>query len=139
MLLYLKNLFFLSKNITTTNIFNISPHFILFFNIIGAESDDGGLYTCSAINTVGKCTWETTVDLKAKPAFTLPSSLTKPITFQIDELMSLKVPLIAVPEPSLLLEKIDPQDEDKVEATFQALVRLLNLFWIMHPLFNIFK
>ena len=38
--------------------------------------------------------------------------------------MSLKVPLIAVPEPSLLLEKIDPQDEDKVEATFQALVRL---------------
>ena len=53
--------------------------------------------------------------------------------------MSLKVPLIAVPEPSLLLEKIDPQDEDKVEATFQALVRLLNLFWIMHPLFNIFK
>ena len=117
-------MFLLSKNITTTNIQHITTFFILFFNIIGAESDDGGLYTCSAINTVGKCTWETTVDLKAKPAFTLPSSLTKPITFQIDELMSLKVPLIAVPEPSLLLEKIDPQDEDKVEATFQALVRL---------------
>ena len=95
------------------------------FFVLGVGSDDGGLYTCSAINTVGKCLWETTVDLKAKPHFTLPNSLTRPITYQIDELMSLKVPLIAVPEPSLLLEKLDSEDETKVEATFQALVRYL--------------
>ena len=95
------------------------------FFVLGVGSDDGGLYTCSAINTVGKCLWETTVDLKAKPHFTLPNSLTRPITYQIDELMSLKVPLIAVPEPSLLLEKLDSEDETKVEATFQALVRNL--------------
>ena len=94
---------------------------------IGVECDDGGLYTCSAINTVGKCTWETTVDLKAKPAFTLPDSLTKPISYLIDELMSLKIPLIAVPEPSLLLEKLDAENEEKVEATFQALVRKKSL------------
>ena len=93
----------------------------------GVECDDGGLYTCSAINTVGKCTWETTVDLKAKPAFTLPDSLTKPISYLIDELMSLKIPLIAVPEPSLLLEKLDAENEEKVEATFQALVRKKSL------------
>ena len=36
--------------------------------------------------------------------------------------MSLKIPLIAVPEPSLLLEKLQGE-KDKVVATFQALVR----------------
>lgn len=88
-----------------------------------AESDDGGVYTCSAVNTVGKCTWETTVDLKAKPAFTLPSSLKKAVAFQIDELMTLKVPLIAVPEPTLTFEKIDCSAEN--EATTYKDVRLL--------------
>ena len=87
--------------------------------ILSAESDDGGTYTCTAVNTVGKCSWETTVDLKAKPAFTLPSGLKKPIAFQIDELMSLKVPLVAVPEPNLVLEKLDKDDENTVEATFK--------------------
>ena len=41
--------------------------------------------------------------------------------------MSLKIPLIAVPEPSLLLEKLDSENEEKVEATFQALVRQKSL------------
>ena len=86
--------------------------------ILSAESDDGGTYTCTAVNTVGKCSWETTVDLKAKPAFTLPSGLKKPIAFQIDELMSLKVPLIAVPEPTLLLEKLDPENDNAVVNSF---------------------
>jgi hypothetical protein len=81
------------------------------------ESVDGGMYTCMAINTVGKCSWETTVDLKAKPAFTLPATLKRPIAFQIDELMSLKVPLIAIPEPVLTLEKLDAAGV-AVEATF---------------------
>ena len=88
--------------------------------ILNAESDDGGTYTCTAVNTVGKCSWETTVDLKAKPAFTLPPGLKKPIAFQIDEMMSLKVPLIAVPEPNLVLEKLDKDDEAIVEATFTS-------------------
>ena len=86
--------------------------------ILHAESDDGGVYTCTAVNTVGKCSWETTVDLKAKPAFTLPPGLKRPIAFQIDELMSLKVPLIAVPEPTLLLEKLDPEKEDAVSHSY---------------------
>lgn len=86
--------------------------------ILNAESDDGGTYTCTAVNTVGKCSWETTVDLKAKPAFTLPPGLKKPIAFQIDELMSLKVPLIAVPEPTLLLEKLDPENDNAVLNSF---------------------
>ena len=86
--------------------------------ILNAESDDGGTYTCTAVNTVGKCSWETTVDLKAKPAFTLPPGLKKPIAFQIDEMMSLKVPLIAVPEPTLLLEKLDPEKDNAVLNSF---------------------
>ena len=59
------------------------------------------------------------MDLKAKPTFELPILLKKPIAFQIDELMSLKVPLVAVPEPNLLLEKLDKDDEKTVEATFK--------------------
>lgn len=69
--------------------------------ILHAEPQDGGTYTCTAVNTIGKCSWETTVDLKAKPSFDLPLSMQKPIAFQIDEMMTLKVPCIAVPEPQL--------------------------------------
>ena len=60
------------------------------------------------------------MDLKAKPTFELPILLKKPIAFQIDELMSLKVPLVAVPEPNLVLEKLDKDDEASVEATFNS-------------------
>ena len=50
--------------------------------ITNMQPSDGGVYTCTAVNTVGKCVWETVVDLKAKPAFTLPPSLKKLIKFQ---------------------------------------------------------
>ena len=60
------------------------------------------------------------MDLKAKPTFDpVPRFLKKPILFQIDDLMSLKVPLIAVPEPTLELEKLEKDDETTVEATFR--------------------
>ena len=60
------------------------------------------------------------MDLKCKPIFELPILFEKPISFQLDELMSLKVPLIAVPEPNLVLEKLDKDDEAIVEATFNS-------------------
>ena len=69
---------------------------------------------------IGKTSWESTVDLKCKPIFELPILFEKPISFQLDELMSLKVPLIAVPEPNLVLEKLDKDDEAIVEATFTS-------------------
>ena len=50
--------------------------------ITNMQPSDGGVYTCTAVNTVGKCVLETVVDLKAKPAFTLPPSLKKLIKFQ---------------------------------------------------------
>jgi len=88
--------------------------------ILRADPTDGGTYTCTAVNTVGKTSWESTVDLKCKPIFELPILFEKPISFQLDELMSLKVPLIAVPEPNLVLEKLDKDDEAIVEATFTS-------------------
>ena len=60
------------------------------------------------------------MDLKCKPIFELPILFEKPISFQLDELMSLKVPLIAVPEPNLVLEKLEKDDEASVEATFKS-------------------
>ncbi len=47
------------------------------------ESTDGGMYTVTAVNVVGKCSWECSVDLKAKPAFTLPPNLKRQIAFQV--------------------------------------------------------
>jgi len=88
--------------------------------ILHADPTDGGTYTCTAVNTVGKTSWESTVDLKCKPIFELPILFEKPISFQLDELMSLKVPLIAVPEPNLVLEKLEKDDEASVEATFKS-------------------
>ena len=64
------------------------------------------------MNTVGKCVWETVVDLKAKPSFTIPPGLRDPITFQEDEIIRIKLPLIGVPEPTLALDRIDKDGKE---------------------------
>ena len=76
------------------------------------KPSDAGVYTCTAVNTVGKCVWETVVDLKAKPSFTIPPGLRDPITFQEDEIIRIKLPLIGVPEPTLALDRIDKDGKE---------------------------
>ena len=101
--------------------------------ITNMQPSDAGVYTCTAVNTVGKCVWETVVDLKAKPSFTVPPGLRDPITFQEDEIIRIKLPLIGVPEPTLSLDRIDKEgkavavmssesdDNDKEEANLQLM------------------
>ena len=52
------------------------------------------------------------VDLKAKPSFTIPPGLRDPITFQEDEIIRIKLPLIGVPEPTLALDRIDKDGKE---------------------------
>jgi hypothetical protein len=40
--------------------------FFLQITVADLEPDDAGVIRCAAINILGKCTWETKIDVKAR-------------------------------------------------------------------------
>ena len=97
---------FISENVSLDTSEELSQ-----LTITNMQPSDAGVYTCTAVNTVGKCVWETVVDLKAKPSFSVPKALKDPISYQEDEIIRIKLPLIGVPEPKLTLERISKEGQ----------------------------